>query len=173
MNAAGSKSPTPRRRWYQVDWRILVLVGTLLAAAAWPAAKILRTKAARARVAALGGRATVFRSAAYSGSEVLRCYSLVIGDDKTRVVLTGGHVTDAALSVLDGLGNVCELRLDGSAVTDAGLRRIGGHKELTYLSLINTAVGDDGLAQLDQLTNLRELDLSHTRLTDAGLRAIG
>src|SRR5260221_5208354 len=55
-------------------------------------------------------------------------------------------------------------------ISDAGLMRLGGLKNLHVLSFDGTRITDAGLASVKELTGLVELDLSNTQITDARLR---
>ncbi|MEO2030482.1 MAG: hypothetical protein ABGZ35_00205, partial [Planctomycetaceae bacterium] len=99
--------------------------------------------------------------------------------------------------VLDAQGQIHELDLSGSAVTDGTLQRIAKHSTIVSLDLSNTAVTEiviRYLSELNQLTelklqycsnvddialnevsrigSLRRLDISHTEITDVGLSHI-
>jgi internalin A len=64
------------------------------------------------------------------------------------------------------------LKLDSSAVTDAGLKAVGEMTGLEYLTFRKTAVTDEGLAALKGLKKLRYLDASETKVTDAGVKGL-
>jgi hypothetical protein len=87
------------------------------------------------------------------------------------VELRGGGVTDEALRGLT-TSHALPLRaldLTASRVTDAGLARLKGMKELRWLSLGETGVTDTGLAYLAGLEELWSLQLQRTPVTGAGL----
>ncbi len=67
---------------------------------------------------------------------------------------------------------VIGVRLDGSTLTDAGLKELAGFKQLQSLSLSGTKVTDAGLKQLAGLTQLQTLMLECTNVTDAGLKEL-
>ena len=87
--------------------------------------------------------------------------------------MAGPKVADASL---DDLKPVAEqlvwLNLAGTGVTDAGLKAIGGFKNLQRLHLERTSIGDDALAHLAGLSELRYLNLYGTKVTDKGLAAL-
>jgi internalin A len=59
--------------------------------------------------------------------------------------------------------------LNGTGISDAGLRELGELKDLTVLYLSRTAITDAGLKELRKLTNLSELEARLTRITDDGV----
>lgn len=77
---------------------------------------------------------------------------------------------DAALETLAPVAQqVVWLNLAATKVTDAGLARLAGLKNLQRLHLERTGIGDDGLAHLRDLTELRYLNLYGTKVSDKGL----
>ena len=54
------------------------------------------------------------------------------------------------------------LVLNGTRITDAGLKHVGGLTRLYRLNLGLTDITGAGLAHLAELANLKELDLPHT-----------
>jgi Leucine-rich repeat (LRR) protein len=65
-----------------------------------------------------------------------------------------------------------DLALNGSKVTDKGLKKLAGFKKLAILELGNTGVTDDGLKTLSSFPALMGLGLSGTRVTDKELAAL-
>ena len=93
-------------------------------------------------------------------------------DDQGEVVevsIASTKVTDADLVHLKGLTNLQSLRLGDTQVTDAGLVHLKGLTKLQTLHLRHTEITDAGLVHLKELTELRELSLVGTKITDAGL----
>ena len=77
---------------------------------------------------------------------------------------------DAQLAELAGLEAVLtELRLDRTAVTDAGLAGLRGFDRLERLDLSRTGVGDAAIAELAGHPGLEVLNLYGTKVTDAGV----
>jgi hypothetical protein len=68
----------------------------------------------------------------------------------------------------DDQGNVVELNLSRSKITDAGLLHLKGLPNLQTLSLPKQ-ITDAGLVHLRGLTNLQVLDVKNTQATDAGI----
>src|SRR5262249_55083470 len=60
------------------------------------------------------------------------------------------------------------LSLDGTQITDAGLKELASLKNLHALDLHRTPVTDAGLKELAGLESLRALDLGWNPVTDAG-----
>jgi thiol-disulfide isomerase/thioredoxin/Leucine-rich repeat (LRR) protein len=92
------------------------------------------------------------------------------------VSIPGTKVTDAGLAHLARLPQLEYLRLgvyeEGTAVTDEGMRVVGGMRALRYLDLSATKVGDEGLAHLAELSNLESLCIEETAVTNDGLAAL-
>lgn len=83
------------------------------------------------------------------------------------------QVTDKQVELLLPLaGNIAELELGNTKITDEALKIIGKFTRLTWLSLRGTAVTDAGLAHLKSLTNLTYLNLHSTAVSDAGLASL-
>lgn len=84
------------------------------------------------------------------------------------VDLHGLTITENLLKEVKQLGNVAELNLSGSSVTDEHLKvmhDLGLHTLLAKLDLSNTAVTDAGLGQLDGCIFLMELNLKGTKVS--------
>ncbi|MFN0128853.1 MAG: c-type cytochrome domain-containing protein [Verrucomicrobiales bacterium] len=77
-------------------------------------------------------------------------------------------VTDAGLATLAGAANLQRLRLENTAVTDAGLDHLKALEKLEYLNLFNTQVTDAGLEKLHGLKGLRRLYAWETKATKEG-----
>jgi len=91
--------------------------------------------------------------------------------DVTSLDLSGSSITDDALAALDG-GGIRTLRLDRTAITDAGLAQLTDLPELESLSLQYTPVSDAGLANLARLSRLQMLYLAGSNVTPAGLKTL-
>jgi hypothetical protein len=65
------------------------------------------------------------------------------------------------------------LRLDGTRITDRGLRLIQGLEGLETLGLSDTDITDKGMKALRKLPKLRILDLSSTSISNDGLAELG
>lgn len=88
----------------------------------------------------------------------------------TRLVLASTRVTDDGLAtVRAAVPGVTELMIDGTPITDAGVKHLEGWEALSELNLARTAVTDAGLGTLRGLTGLKTLDVSETNVTAAGV----
>jgi len=99
----------------------------------------------------------------------------VFFDDVDIVKFDSKHnsLSDADLSeVVRLLPRIEVLKLDTTAVTDAGLRSLGGLKDLVVLTLNNTKITDAGLEVLRNTKNVRALELDGTSVTDAGIEGL-
>lgn len=88
------------------------------------------------------------------------------------VDMTGVTVTEDLLRKVKALGNIAELDLKKSTVTDAHLgtmRELELHILLAKLDLSQTAISDAGLEKLDGNLFLTELNLTGTKVTAAGV----
>jgi hypothetical protein len=66
-----------------------------------------------------------------------------------------------------------ELNLSQTTVSDAGLAKLMGLKQLQTLKLAGTLVEGPGIASLAALPNLRDLDLAGARVDDEVLPHVG
>ena len=86
-----------------------------------------------------------------------------------EVDLFDTQITDAGLVSLEGLTSLQELNLSHARITDAGLVHLKGLSNLLQLYLDNTQIADTGLVHLEKLTSLQELWLSDTQITNASV----
>ncbi len=109
-------------------------------------------------------------------AEIEKLGGKVTVDEKSQgkpaigVDLNGTQVTDVGLKHLKGFKNLQSLCLEYTKVTDAGMEHLKGLTKLQDLSLGGTMVSDAGLEHLRGLTNLQMLHLDGTNVTDAGLK---
>jgi hypothetical protein len=82
--------------------------------------------------------------------------------------LANTKVTDAGLTVLDGMKNLHRLHLEKTGITDAGLAHLKGLTSLEYVNLYNTSVTDAGLVDLTALKGLKNIYLWQSKVTNAG-----
>jgi len=88
------------------------------------------------------------------------------------VELRGATVTDGLLKQVKQLGNIAELDLSRSTLTDehiAVMREIDLQVVLTRLDLSDTGLTDAGLAKLTGCIFLSELNLTGTKVTPAAV----
>ena len=82
-------------------------------------------------------------------------------------------VTDKEITALVQIGgNISELDLSDTKITDEALTTIGKFPRLAWLNLNNTAITDAGLAHLKTLTNLSYLNLHSTNISDTALASL-
>ena len=85
-----------------------------------------------------------------------------------NVNLSGTQITDAGLAHIKGMTRLQHLHLGQTKITDAGLVHLKGLTNLQALYL-GGQVTDAGLVHLEGLTNLQALGLRGTKVTNAGL----
>ena len=64
---------------------------------------------------------------------------------------------------------VTDLKLDGTQITNEGLKEVAKLQNLTVLSLSYTKITDEGLKELAKLQELEKFKLSGTQVTKAGV----
>lgn len=143
-------TPTRQRRWFQFSLRTVLVVVTLLCIGpggyvAYEQRKARKQKAAVEAIEKLGGEVRYDRTTPVR-SGMLR---QILGDES--------------------FGNVTEVLLANSQVTDVGLEHLAELTDLEILGLTDTQVTDGGLAHLAGLKNLDHLWLYDTQVTDAGI----
>jgi hypothetical protein len=131
--------PKPKLRWFQYSLRTLLVLVTLCAfACSWLAVKLKQAKQQREaveQIVKLGGEVeydwqfdekwTFATNAKMPTPQWLRSQ---LGDDLFQSVIVvevyGTEVTDAVLEHLKGLSQLRWLFLDGTQVTDAGVKKL-------------------------------------------------
>lgn len=86
-----------------------------------------------------------------------------------EVNLRDTDVTDSDLAAIRGLENCWMVNLHHTRITDNGLRNLSKLTELRGLNLALTHVTDDGLPYLENLVNLEGLVLDYTDVTPQGV----
>jgi hypothetical protein len=81
-------------------------------------------------------------------------------------------VGDSTLIRIAKRTDLKRLYLDGTAITDEGLKNLAGLQELHTLSVSHTAVSDGGLRELRTLSTLRKLNVRDTKVTADGASAL-
>jgi internalin A len=89
-----------------------------------------------------------------------------------RIDLINTKLTDAALPTVAGFTELTWLTLDGTTVTDAGVKQLAPLKNLHTLGLGHTKVTDAGLLHVLVFTKLNTLYLAGTAITDKGVRQL-
>jgi Leucine-rich repeat (LRR) protein len=80
-----------------------------------------------------------------------------------------GALTEAGLKELGGLKHLVALTADGYAITDETMKDVARITKLRALVIQNSLLTGEGLQELAGLPELTVLDLTVPRLTDAGL----
>jgi hypothetical protein len=86
-----------------------------------------------------------------------------------EINLRDSDVTDADLSAIGGLENCWMVNLHHTRITDNGLRHLSKLTELRGLNLALTHVSDSGLPYLENMTKLEGLVLDYTDVTPEGV----
>lgn len=86
-----------------------------------------------------------------------------------RLRLDGAAVTDAGLASLRNMRELENLSLSLSKVTDRGLGHLSAIRSLRFLRLDGLPITGEGLARLRTLGGLKELSLWRCKVTDAGV----
>ncbi len=86
-----------------------------------------------------------------------------------QVDLTNTSITDSGLKHLKGLAKLQRLMLDNDEISDDGLVHLKGLVSLQDLSLAGTPVSDEGLAHLKGLKKLTVLHLAGSLVTPEGI----
>ena len=79
------------------------------------------------------------------------------------------RISDAGLGRLRGLRELRWLVLFYTRITDDGLRQLSNLKRLEVLKIGSPYITDKGVAHLKQLTNLRSLYVNGTAISDIGV----
>ena len=87
--------------------------------------------------------------------------------------LQGTQITDEGLKHVAGFKKMFQLYLGQTKVTDVGLKELANHPRLEHLGLENTRVTDDGIHTLAPLKTLKYLNIGGTAITDGCLKDIG
>jgi internalin A len=92
--------------------------------------------------------------------------------DLQMLFLNGTKVTDVGVKELAPCKSLHLLWLNDNDVTDASSKTLSGFTELKELSLGFTNVTDETVKDLAKLTKLQNLSLTNTKTSDAGLKAL-
>lgn len=157
----------PARKWYQLRWRVLLLIPLAIAGVA--AVLIPRQLRQERAIREFKQLNVVVRT---QPTPLFGLEALIppeYADEVIEVYWKDPQLDETQLGVLRGLSSVEKLELAGSKVSSAGLANLAGLSNLYMLHLDETQVDDAGLPQLARLRNLEVLSLSKTQVTDAGL----
>ncbi|MES2709731.1 MAG: c-type cytochrome domain-containing protein [Verrucomicrobiota bacterium] len=116
-------------------------------------------EAAKAKIASLGALVTPI----VKDSPLLRI----------EWISGAGAVGDKEVAELAAIsGNIAELDLSETKITDEALTTVARFPRLTWLKLNDTAVSDAGIAKLKGLANLNYLNLHSTNVSDTALTSL-
>ncbi len=122
------------------------------------------------RFVALDTPALAISSSRATDADVERL--LVIRENITHLDLARSPLTDRALATVARFTNLQVLRLDGTAITDAGVAALAALYRLTSLNLNRTPVTDQALVPLRRLKTLQKVFLWDTAVTADGVAAL-
>jgi hypothetical protein len=93
-----------------------------------------------------------------------------------NVVMVGlersAKVDDEGLANLEGLSQVTNIGLSGTAVTGKGIAKLGKLRVLSDLFLNDTGIGDEAVQSLKLCDGLHNLDLKNTKITPSGVQEL-
>jgi internalin A len=124
-----------------------------------------REKIAIEGIERLGGK--VFREQQASGVPIVR-----VTFAWSRAVRLESRFGDRDVSLLADIGNLTDLTLTGTNVTDVGLKKVGLLKGLARLDLRDCKIGDSGVNNLAELKKLAYLNVCGTQISDASMTSI-
>ncbi len=88
---------------------------------------------------------------------------------KTLRFTNNGKLTDAGMEKLAGLKNLEQFSFVGTAITGRAYAKFDGFTKLTRVSHRGSSIDDEGIKQLcEHLPNLESISLAHAKFTDAG-----
>jgi len=88
---------------------------------------------------------------------------------KTLRFTNNGKLTDAGMEKFAGLKNLEAFSFVGTAITGRAYAKCEGWTHVTKVSHRGSSIDDEGLKQLcDHLPNLESISLAHAKFTDAG-----
>src|SRR5207248_2476070 len=86
--------------------------------------------------------------------------------------LSGKQLGPELFQQMGALGNISELNLSKTNLTDADMKNVSGLSGVcTNLDLSNTDISDTGLGELRNMLFLGQLNLAGTKCTQAGVEA--
>ncbi|MFT5466534.1 MAG: hypothetical protein ACI8UO_001634 [Verrucomicrobiales bacterium] len=95
-----------------------------------------------------------------------------IGGNIAQLDLSRTQITDAGLAPLSELPRLTRLDLHSTQITDAGLAHLSGLKNLMYLNLYDTQVSDKAVDALGKLKGLKNVYLWQSKVTEKGAKKL-
>lgn len=89
-----------------------------------------------------------------------------------QLSLTDTQITNAGIEHVKKVRNLSALVLQGTNVSDEGVREIATIGSLTGIGLADTPITDTALEHLKQLPNLTSLNINITNISDNGLKHV-
>lgn len=93
-------------------------------------------------------------------------------DNRIKVNFGGHPVSDEAIDASMRIRDMTELVLDGTRVTDAGVRRLKEAPKLMLLGLVDTSVTDAALNDISAIKQLSWVYLKGSKVTPNGIRQL-
>jgi Leucine-rich repeat (LRR) protein len=88
---------------------------------------------------------------------------------KTLRLTNNGKLTDAGMEKLAGLKNLEQFSFVGTAITGRAYAKCNDWSKVTRVSHRGSSIDDEGIKELcDHLPNLESISLAHAKFTDAG-----
>jgi internalin A len=110
-----------------------------------------------------------FFNAAITDAGLAALASSKAGGELRQLLLGRTKITDLGLKSIARLPRLYLLELSGTRVTDAGISELAQLAPLKVLRFRGTAVSDKGIAQLGQLNKLMLLSVGGSQVTSAGV----
>lgn len=102
-----------------------------------------------------------------------KTYPQMGGQKAWSVNLSGQKLDKAVFDKLGTVGNISELNLSNTNLTDADMARVNNLSNYcTLLDLSNTSITDTGLGELKNQLFLKDVNLAGTQCTAAGVDAL-
>ncbi|MEM8952523.1 MAG: c-type cytochrome domain-containing protein [Verrucomicrobiota bacterium] len=142
------------------------------AAAAAAAAEVVKLNEAGYAVRAISQEDTALEFNAVNvadefGDDALAMF-VPLGGQVAELNLARTMVTDEGAKSLAKLTGLKKLHLEGTAITDAGLAQLTGLESLEWLNVYGTSVTDEGMKDLEGLPSLKKVFVWQTGVTAAG-----
>lgn len=93
-------------------------------------------------------------------------------NDARFISFNSSAFADRHVGYLDGLTNLRELQLNGTLISEIGLKHLAKRHRLTLLTLNDTSVDDDAVDALAAMKSLQKLHVRNTDLSDTGLKRL-